>query len=56
MAVRNNSIASGRSDAGRALTGQARPGRFGPAEIIAGQASAIERLAAFLGRPVSPGR
>ncbi len=35
------------------LTGQARPGRFGPAQIIAEQAPAIERLAAFLGRPVT---
>jgi uncharacterized protein (TIGR03086 family) len=38
------------------LTEQARPGRFGPAQSIAEQAPAIERLAAFLGRPVSPGR
>ncbi len=38
------------------LTGQARPGRFGPARIVAEQAPAIERLAAFLGRPVSTGR
>jgi uncharacterized protein (TIGR03086 family) len=38
------------------LTGQARPGRFGPAQTAAGQAPAIERLAAFLGRPVSTGR
>ena len=37
------------------LTEQARPGRFGPAQDPAGQASAIERLAAFLGRPVSTG-
>lgn len=36
--------------------GQARPGRFGPAQIVAEQAPAIERLAAFLGRPVSTGR
>jgi uncharacterized protein (TIGR03086 family) len=38
------------------LTGQARPGRFGPAQSVAEQAPAIERLAAFLGRPVSTGR
>jgi uncharacterized protein (TIGR03086 family) len=38
------------------LTGQARPGRFGPAQSIAGQAPAIERLAAFLGRPINRGR
>jgi uncharacterized protein (TIGR03086 family) len=37
------------------LTEQARPGRFGPARIIGGQAPAIERLVAFLGRPVSTG-
>jgi uncharacterized protein (TIGR03086 family) len=35
------------------LTGQARPGRFGPAQIVADQSPAIERLVAFLGRPVS---
>ena len=35
------------------LTEQARPGRFGPAQIVAEQAPAIERLVAFLGRPVS---
>jgi uncharacterized protein (TIGR03086 family) len=38
------------------LTEQARPGRFGPAQSVAEQAPAIERLAAFLGRPVKPGR
>jgi uncharacterized protein (TIGR03086 family) len=38
------------------LTGQARPGRFGPAQAVAEQAPAIERLVAFLGRPVSTGR
>jgi len=38
------------------LTEQARPGRFGPAQIVAEQAPAIERLAAFPGRPVSTGR
>ncbi|MGD0924282.1 MAG: TIGR03086 family metal-binding protein [Streptosporangiaceae bacterium] len=37
------------------LTGQARPGRFGPAQIVAEQAPAIERLVAFLGRPVNTG-
>jgi uncharacterized protein (TIGR03086 family) len=36
------------------LTGSARPGRFGAAQIVAAQAPAIERLAAFLGRPVAP--
>ena len=35
------------------LTEQARPGRFGPAQIVAERAPAIERLVAFLGRPVS---
>jgi uncharacterized protein (TIGR03086 family) len=38
------------------LTEQARPGRFGPAQIVAEQAPAIERLVAFLGRPVNAGR
>jgi uncharacterized protein (TIGR03086 family) len=38
------------------LTEQARPGRFGPARIVAEQAPAIERLVAFLGRPVNTGR
>ena len=37
------------------LSEQARPGRFGPAQLVAGQANAIERLVAFLGRPVSTG-
>ena len=37
------------------LTEQARPGRFGPAQIVAEDAPAIERLAAFLGRPVNTG-
>jgi uncharacterized protein (TIGR03086 family) len=32
------------------LAGQGRQGRFGPAQIVAEQAPAIERLAAFLGR------
>jgi uncharacterized protein (TIGR03086 family) len=35
------------------LTEQARPGRFGPAQVVAERAPAIERLVAFLGRPVS---
>jgi uncharacterized protein (TIGR03086 family) len=35
------------------LTEQARPGRFGPAQRVADHAPAIERLAAFLGRPVN---
>jgi uncharacterized protein (TIGR03086 family) len=38
------------------LTDQARPGRFGPAQIVAEQAPAIERLVAFLGRPVNTER
>lgn len=38
------------------LTEQARAGRFGPAQIVTEQAPAIERLVAFLGRPVSTGR
>ncbi len=38
------------------LTEQGRPGRFGPAQIVAEQAPAIERLVAFLGRPVGTGR
>jgi uncharacterized protein (TIGR03086 family) len=38
------------------LTEQARPGRFGPAQTVAEQAPAIERLVAFLGRPVNTGR
>ena len=38
------------------LTEQARPGRFGPVQIVAEQAPAIERLVAFLGRPVNTGR
>jgi len=38
------------------LTEQGRPGRFGPAQIVPEQAPAIERLVAFLGRPVSTGR
>ena len=37
------------------LAAQARPGRFGPAQMVAEQAPAIERLVAFLGRPVSTG-
>lgn len=35
------------------LTDRARPGRFGPAQTVTGPAPAIERLAAFLGRPVN---
>ena len=34
------------------LTEQSRPGRFGPAQIVSDQASAVERLVGFLGRPV----
>lgn len=37
------------------LTEQARPGRFGPAQVVVDDAPAIERLVAFLGRPVEPG-
>lgn len=33
-----------------------RTGRFGPAQTVADDAPAIDRLAAFLGRPVSPGQ
>ena len=36
------------------LTDDARPGRFGPAQPVADDAPAIERLVAFLGRPVDP--
>jgi len=35
------------------LTEKARPGRFGPAQMVADHAPAIERLVAFLGRPVN---
>jgi uncharacterized protein (TIGR03086 family) len=38
------------------LTDQDRPGRFGPAQVVAHQAPAIGRLVAFLGRPVDTGR
>jgi len=38
------------------LTEQARHGRFGPVQVVAERAPAIERLAAFLGRPVSTGQ
>ena len=38
------------------LAGQARSGRFGPPQDAAEPASAIARLAAFLGRPAGPGR
>lgn len=34
------------------VTEQARRGRFGPAQIAPRQASALERLVAFLGRPI----
>jgi hypothetical protein len=37
------------------LTDQARRGRFAPAQPVAEHASAIERLVAFLGRPVNAG-
>ena len=37
------------------LTGQGRPGRFGPAQIVAEQAPATERLVAFPGRAVNTG-
>jgi len=35
------------------LTDEARPGRFDPAQPVADHAPAIERLVAFLGRPVN---
>jgi uncharacterized protein (TIGR03086 family) len=38
------------------LTEQDRPGRFAPAEGVPDDASALERLVAFLGRPISAGR
>ncbi len=38
------------------LSDQARPGRFGPAQIVSDDASAIEQLVAFLGRPVESAR
>jgi uncharacterized protein (TIGR03086 family) len=38
------------------VTEQARPGRFRPAQPVADNASAIERLAAFLGRSVPADR
>jgi uncharacterized protein (TIGR03086 family) len=38
------------------LREQARPGRFGPAQTVTDDAPAIERLVAFLGRPVSTDR
>jgi uncharacterized protein (TIGR03086 family) len=38
------------------LTDQARPGRFAPAQPAADNAPAIERLVAFLGRPVKARR
>jgi hypothetical protein len=46
MAVCDNSCASGRADAGPAPL----------VEQFAGQTPAIERPAAFLGRPVNSGR
>ncbi len=36
------------------LASQPRAGRFGPAQTVAGDASAIDRLVAFLGRPTNP--
>ena len=62
MAVRIKSITLDCADPCRLaqfwlrLTEQARRGRFGPAQSVADQAPPIERLAAFLGRPVNPGR
>lgn len=47
-AVAEQSLAFARSQ----VSEQARHGRFGPAQNIEGRASAIERLVAFLGRPV----
>jgi len=38
------------------LTVQVRAGRLGPAQIVAEHGPAIERLLAFLGRPVNMGR
>jgi len=38
------------------LTDEARPGRFAPAQCASDDAPAIERLAAFLGRPVEARR
>jgi uncharacterized protein (TIGR03086 family) len=38
------------------LTDQARPGRFAPAQLAADTAPAIERLVAFLGRPIEARR
>ena len=38
------------------LREQARPARFGPAQSVADNAPAIERLVAFRGRPVNTGR
>ena len=37
------------------LSTQPRTGRFAPAQAISEDAPAIDRLAAFLGRPVSSG-
>jgi uncharacterized protein (TIGR03086 family) len=38
------------------LTEQARPGRFAPAQDVSAAAPALDRLVAFLGRPISAGR
>jgi uncharacterized protein (TIGR03086 family) len=38
------------------VSDEARQGRFGPAQIVAEHASAIEQLVAFLGRPVEAPR
>jgi len=38
------------------VSDQARHGRFGPAQIVADDASAIDQLAAFLGRPIDAPR
>lgn len=38
------------------LSTQSRTGRFGPAQTVADDAPAIDRLVSFLGRPVTPGR
>ena len=37
------------------LAEQDRPGRFGPVQVVAEHAAAIERLVAFLGRPIDAG-
>jgi len=38
------------------VSDEARHGRFGPAQIVADDASAMDRLAAFLGRPIDVSR